>query len=75
MKLVSEGAAKNRSVRAGGYMILMQEQDSFGKSLFQVFSICSQQLNKHIFIYSHDHYIIPLVQLCNRSLINSRCLR
>ena len=34
MKLVSEGAAKNRSVRAGGYMILMQEQDSFGKLLF-----------------------------------------
>ena len=34
MKLVAQEAAKNLSVRSGGYMILMQEQDSFGKLLF-----------------------------------------
>ena len=34
MKLIAEKTAKNRSIRAGGYMILMQEQDGFGKSLF-----------------------------------------
>ena len=33
MKLVAKEAARNHSVRAGGYMILMQEQDSFGESL------------------------------------------
>ena len=34
MKLVAEEAAQNLPIRAGGYMILMQEQDSFGKRLF-----------------------------------------
>ena len=34
MKLVSEGSALNLAIRSGGYMILMQEQDSFGEFLF-----------------------------------------
>ena len=33
MKLVAERSALNLPIRAGGYMILMQEQDSFGKLL------------------------------------------
>ena len=34
MKLVAEEPAQNLAIRAGGYMILMQEQDSFGNRLF-----------------------------------------
>ena len=34
MKLVAEEAAQHLPIRAGGYMILLQEQDSFGKRLF-----------------------------------------
>ena len=34
MKLVAEESAQGLDIRSGGYMILMQEQDSFGEFLF-----------------------------------------
>ena len=37
MKLVAEEPGQNLAIRAGGYMILMQEQDSFGKLLVLLF--------------------------------------
>ena len=48
MKLVAEEPGQNLAIRAGGYMILMQEQDSFGKLLFLLFI-------KHKILRLYDH--------------------
>ena len=60
MKLVAQEAAKNLSVRSGGYMILMQEQDSFGKLLFygisQIFPIFIKQMITKL--YCNESYFV-----------------